>query len=885
MGVDFDLPLISVYPEWVCSDTARSHNGDLQAISAAAVGGVLMGEAVATMEERLAATMVSLNESRALLASCAQRLGFKEHGGQGATTASLATTTTPIFVQDRVGDKPATNPSSSSLIAKHRFMAVGALHEGVVLAPATPTRCSTFVLTSQEGSVAGARVVHIDQSCSKSFPHFDGTNPGLWRVQCLQYFHRFNISKCLWVIAARMHMDGEAKEWFEAYKLRQVVGDWSEFMDAVEAHFGSRDFRQELQVDMLPSEISVVGAARPVFDGIQIRPVSMVGEANVVHMMSRDMHELISEHPVDNVPHDTYEQQMVREASSWDMAHLTESWVKEDSHENLTDIGSSSLFLEHVMDATDMVCDTLLLNEVWMSDGVLTHVGGISIFLELCVHTAAEAFSGMLPMDMTWDMEIHDHTLTYIGGLLFFLELTIDYQEIEKIVSTTNCMDHMLGKIPLWLSGFSPGTCEHQHDLHWEHIGPYVTEELMQKLFVIARLWDLGISTAQINLFHSGMLPKKGDCLVMHEMPLKCICLSAPYIQYTLLCLLLAAMEEKTAWTDQCAKTLNFYEILVERARYSLGQIIHEVFGTLVRQSKRDITKLSMIGLKNQIHVLLIEKNNKKFKHAIHGNLQQLDCEWKNTVPSTKSWNPSCKHYFAITQLSENFSCYYDVELIQSSNYVLVQNSLQFLASGGTCSFGHCSNLCTMHQGDTALARIRRDAFRGITSDCTEYAIKMAPRSQVLGIQDVYSWTSVAFLLFRRIQLWVLQSICNGQDFCSLAISAIYLQHMTWDPGVHSSVCARLVKVTPARARDTSDNASFLSTSHCIISNYIMLRLQHGHAVAWGQATFCRGGSVTPIIWPCVGPGAHGLWATGQELEAWSGVYKGEDEQQYRASN
>lgn len=44
------------------------------------------------------------------------------------------------------------------------------------------------------------------------------------------------------------------------------------------------------------------------------------------------------------------------------------------------------------------------------------------------------------------------------------------------------------------------------------------------------------------------------------------------------------------------------------------------------------------------------------------------------------------------------------------------------------------------------------------------------------------------------------------------------------------------------------------------------------------------GGSVTPVIWPCVGPGAHGLWATGQELEALSGVYKGEDEKQSQAS-
>jgi hypothetical protein len=243
-----------------------------------------------------------------------------------------------------------------------------------------------------------------------------------------------------------------------------------------------------------------------------------------------------------------------------------------------------------------------------------------------------------------------------------------------------------------------------------------------------------------------------------------------------------------------------------------------------------------MVGLKNQIPV-------QSSQQAIHGNLQQLDCEWKNTLSSLKLWHPSCKHYFAIIQLSGHFSCYYDVELIQSRNYVLVQNSLQLLAASGTCSFGHWSNLRTMHQGDTAMARVRRDAFKGIASDCTEYAIIMAPRSQVLGVQDGYSWTSqfaVAFLLIRGIQLLVFQSISNSQDFCSLAISEINLQHMTWDPGVHSSVCARLVKVTPARARDTSDNASFLPGTHCIISSYIVLRLRHGQAVTWDKQRFTR---------------------------------------------
>jgi hypothetical protein len=36
-------------------------------------------------------------------------------------------------------------------------------------------------------------------------------------------------------------MDAKAKEWLEAYMLCQVVGDWSEFMDAVEAHFDAGD--------------------------------------------------------------------------------------------------------------------------------------------------------------------------------------------------------------------------------------------------------------------------------------------------------------------------------------------------------------------------------------------------------------------------------------------------------------------------------------------------------------------------------------------------------------------------------------------------------------------------------------------------------------------
>jgi hypothetical protein len=89
------------------------------------------------------------------------------------------------------------------------------------------------------GGTDGARAVNTDRLHNNLFPRFDGTNPGLWREKCLQFFMKFNICKPFWTTTVRMHMDGKAKEWFEVYRLHQVVGDWSEFMEAVEANFGN----------------------------------------------------------------------------------------------------------------------------------------------------------------------------------------------------------------------------------------------------------------------------------------------------------------------------------------------------------------------------------------------------------------------------------------------------------------------------------------------------------------------------------------------------------------------------------------------------------------------------------------------------------------------
>jgi hypothetical protein len=54
----------------------------------------------------------------------------------------------------------------------------------------------------------------------------------------------------MWVIASTMHMEGKAKVWYEAYRLRQTVGDWYEFMDNVESHFAD-----------LPTSVHTMGTA------------------------------------------------------------------------------------------------------------------------------------------------------------------------------------------------------------------------------------------------------------------------------------------------------------------------------------------------------------------------------------------------------------------------------------------------------------------------------------------------------------------------------------------------------------------------------------------------------------------------------------------------
>lgn len=83
-----------------------------------------MGEAEATMEARLAAITVSLNESHRLLASCARRLGVKKQD----TTSLFAATTTLLSATDQVPKQPGIKHSPPLLISMHQVVGAHVPH-------------------------------------------------------------------------------------------------------------------------------------------------------------------------------------------------------------------------------------------------------------------------------------------------------------------------------------------------------------------------------------------------------------------------------------------------------------------------------------------------------------------------------------------------------------------------------------------------------------------------------------------------------------------------------------------------------------------------------------------------------------------------------------
>jgi hypothetical protein len=55
------------------------------------------------------------------------------------------------------------------------------------------------------------------------FPKFDGTNPKIWFDNFSNYFTIYSIQERLKVIAATMHLEGNASKWWQAYKQNHTI--------------------------------------------------------------------------------------------------------------------------------------------------------------------------------------------------------------------------------------------------------------------------------------------------------------------------------------------------------------------------------------------------------------------------------------------------------------------------------------------------------------------------------------------------------------------------------------------------------------------------------------------------------------------------------------
>ena len=65
------------------------------------------------------------------------------------------------------------------------------------------------------------------------FPKFGGTTPKIWFDDCVNYFTIYSVPEHLKVTAATMHLEGNARKWWQAYRQNHAVTEWSKFCEVV----------------------------------------------------------------------------------------------------------------------------------------------------------------------------------------------------------------------------------------------------------------------------------------------------------------------------------------------------------------------------------------------------------------------------------------------------------------------------------------------------------------------------------------------------------------------------------------------------------------------------------------------------------------------------
>lgn len=72
-----------------------------------------------------------------------------------------------------------------------------------------------------------------------SFPKFIGEDLVVWLDKCVDYFAIFKVPEAIWVTAAVMHMEQNATRLWQVHKMQHDMGNWQDFVAAVESKFGS----------------------------------------------------------------------------------------------------------------------------------------------------------------------------------------------------------------------------------------------------------------------------------------------------------------------------------------------------------------------------------------------------------------------------------------------------------------------------------------------------------------------------------------------------------------------------------------------------------------------------------------------------------------------
>lgn len=80
-----------------------------------------------------------------------------------------------------------------------------------------------------------------------SFPKFRGENPTIWLDKCEDYFEIYKVNRHMWVMAASLHMEGNAAKWWQVYKAKKGLGNWEQFSKAVKAKFGVDEYSKVMR--------------------------------------------------------------------------------------------------------------------------------------------------------------------------------------------------------------------------------------------------------------------------------------------------------------------------------------------------------------------------------------------------------------------------------------------------------------------------------------------------------------------------------------------------------------------------------------------------------------------------------------------------------------